>query len=137
MSLDRSLLFRLFIKYHYKEEYEQYKVKMYIDMLESYVKSKSKTIYWMFWDLIPSGILEYKDVSVWSPDPTGEYGPGTMDLNIDTDNLISFPPDGHMQKWAEVNKLLISDETDGKINDSHLSLKGNSEVAKIIIGVLS
>ena len=129
--------YRSFIKYHYKEEYEQYKVKMYIDMLDSYAKSKSKKIYWMFWDLIPSGILEYKDVSIWSPDPTGEYGPGTMDLNIDTDNLISFPPDGHMQEWAKVNKLLIRDETKGYYNDLHLSQKGNRVVSDKIIEVLS
>jgi hypothetical protein len=129
--------YRSFIKHHYKQEYEQYKVKMYIDMLDSYAKSKSKKIYWMFWDRIPSGTLEYKDVSIWSPDPTGEYGSGTMDLNIDTDNLISFPPGGHMYEWAVANKLLIRDETKGYYQDGHLSQKGNRAVSDKIIEVLS
>ena len=128
--------YKSFIRYHYKVEYEQYKVKMYIDMLDSYVKSKSKTIYWMFWDIIPNGMFKYKDVDEWT-ESNGEFEEGTLDLTINTDNLISFPPDGYMQMWAKVNKLLISGETDGKIDDCHLSQKGNGEVAKIIIEVLS
>ena len=128
--------YQSFIKYHYKEEYEQYKVKMYIDMLDSYVKSKSKTIYWMFWDIIPNGTFQYMDVDEWT-ERNGEFESGTMDLNIDTDNLISFPPGGHMYEWAVANKLLIRDETKGYYQDGHLSQKGNRAVSDKIIEVLS
>jgi len=82
------------------------------------------------------GFLELLKIKWYQVESTLEYKNINSSI-LNREYEIRFENDRSFYSYAITNKLLIEDDTNGKVKDSHLSLEGNKKVANIIFNFLT
>ena len=87
-----------------------------VKLFDSFAKTKGSKIIWSSWEM-------------------GDYQKELKKLEIAAENVIKF--DGlSMKHYCIKNKFQIHDETNGLVNDNHITLKGNRAIADIFINYI-
>lgn len=100
-----------YLKIVFNDEEETQNVLRNVKLFDAFAKVKGSKIIWSSWEM-------------------GDYQTGLDKLEKAAERIIKF--DGlSMKHYCIKNGYQIHTETNNEVNDNHISLKGNQEIAKI------